>query len=159
MMMTGGKLVGIYQRGQIMSSVLGAFGSIRDVLSLVSKLGMSNIGKLIELVKQIGDDNLDVKTRVLAAIEAGDIVADFTATPADDLVVQFLRNAANEEGLWKLVEIVGYLVEGKGIPVGAMPEDGIQVGKAGDEKGFIPIPVMIQLAQVIATILMGLRNK
>jgi hypothetical protein len=75
------------------------------------------------------------------------------------LVVQFLRNAANEEGLWKLVEIVGYLVEGKGIPVGAMPEDGIQVGKAGDEKGFIPVPVMIQLAQVIATILMGLRNR
>lgn len=142
-----------------MSSVLGAIGSIRDVLSLVSRLGMSNIGQLVELVKKIGDDNLEVKDRVLAAISAAEIVTKFTETPADDLIVKFLRNAANEEGLWKIVEVVGYLLEGKGIPVGAMPEDGIQVGASGDEKGFIPLPVAIQLAQVIATIIMGLRNR
>lgn len=142
-----------------MSSVLGAIGSIRDVLSLVSRLGMSNIGQLVELVKKIGDDNLEVKDRVLAAISAAEIVTKFTETPADDLIVKFLRNAANEEGLWKIVEVVGYLLEGKGIPVGAMPEEGIQVGASGDEKGFIPLPVAIQLAQVIATIIMGLRNR
>lgn len=142
-----------------MSSVLGAIGSIRDVLSLVSRLGMSNIGQLVELVKKIGDDNLEVKDRVLAAISAAEIVTKFTETPADDLIVKFLRNAANEEGLWKIVEVVGYLIEGKGIPVGAMPEEGIQVGASGDEKGFIPLPVAIQLAQIIATIIMGLRNR
>lgn len=142
-----------------MSSVLGAIGSIRDVLSLVSRLGMSNIGQLVELVKKIGDDNLEVKDRVLASISAAEIVTKFTETPADDLIVKFLRNAANEEGLWKIVEVVGYLIEGKGIPVGAMPEEGIQVGASGDEKGFIPLPVAIQLAQIIATIIMGLRNR
>lgn len=142
-----------------MSNVLGAIGSIREVLSLVSRLGMSNIGQLVELVKKIGDDDLDVKDRVLAAISAAEIVTKFTETPADDLIVKFLRNAANEEGLWKIVEVVGYLIEGKGIPVGAMPEEGIQVGASGDEKGFIPLPVAIQLAQIIATIIMGLRNR
>ena len=142
-----------------MSNVLGAIGSIREVLSLVSRLGMSNIGQLVELVKKIGDDDLDVKDRVLAAISAAEIVTKFTETPADDLIVKFLRNAANEEGLWKIVEVVGYLIEGKGIPVGAMPEEGIQVGASGDEKGFIPLPVAIQLAQVIATIILGLRNR
>lgn len=142
-----------------MSSVLGAFGGIRDVLSMVSKLGMSNIGTLVELVKKIGNDDLDMKTRVLAAIDAADIVVKFTETQADDLIVQFLRNASKEDGLWKLVEVVGYLVEGKGVPVGALPDEGLQVGAKGDEKGFIPLPVAIQLAQVIATIIMGLRNK
>lgn len=142
-----------------MSNVLGAIGSIREVLSLVSRLGMSNIGQLVELVKKIGDDDRDVKDRVLAAISAAEIVTKFTETPADDLIVKFLRNAANEEGLWKIVEVVGYLIEGKGIPVGAMPEEGIQVGASGDEKGFIPLPVAIQLAQIIATIIMGLRNR
>ena len=142
-----------------MSSILGAFGSIRDVLSLVSKVGMDNIGKLVDLVKKIGDDDLDMKTRVLAAIDAADIVVKFTETPADDLVVQFLRNASKEEGLWKLVEIVGYLIEGKGVPVGALPDEGLRVGAPGDEKGFIPLPVAIQLAQIIATIIMGLRNR
>ena len=142
-----------------MSTVLGAIGSVRDVLSLVSKIGMTNIGKLVDLVKQIGNDDLDMKERVLAAIDAADIVVKFTETQADDLVVQFLRNASKEEGLWKLVEIVGYLVDGKGIPVGAMPEEGFRVGPPGDEKGMIPIPVMISLAQVIATIIMGLRNR
>lgn len=141
-----------------MSSVLGAFSSIREVLSLVSRVGMDNIGKLVELVKAIGDDHLDMKARVLAAIDAADIVVKFTETPADDLVVQFLRNAAKEDGLWKLVEIVGYLVDGKGIPVGAIPDGGIQVGAPGDEKGFIPLPVLIQLAQVLATIILGLRK-
>ena len=142
-----------------MSGVLGAFSSIREVLSLVSRLGMSNIGQLVELVKKIGDDDLDVKDRVLAAISAAEIVTEFTETPADDLIIKFLRNAANEEGLWKIVEVVGYLIDGKGIPVGAMPEEGIQVGASGDEKGFIPLPVAIQLAQIIATIIMGLRNR
>lgn len=142
-----------------MSTVLGAIGSVRDVLSLVSKIGMTNIGKLVDLVKQIGNDDLDMKERVLAAIDAADIVVKFTETQADDLVVQFLRNASKEDGLWKLVEIVGYLVEGKGIPVGAMPEEGFRVGPPGGEKGMIPIPVMISLAQVIATIIMGLRNR
>lgn len=141
-----------------MSSVLGAFSSIREVLSLVSRVGMDNIGRLVELVKAIGDDHLDMKARVLAAIDAADIVVKFTETPADDLVVQFLRNAAKEDGLWKLVEIVGYLVDGKGIPVGAIPDGGIQVGAPGDEKGFIPLPVLIQLAQVLATIILGLRK-
>lgn len=142
-----------------MGNIIGAFSSLREVLSLVSKLGMGNIGKLIELIKKIGDDDLGMQDRVLAAIDAAEIVTGFTETKADDLVVQFLRNASKEEGLWKLVEIVGYLVEGKGIPVGAMPENGIQVGSKDDEKGFIPIPVMISLAQVIATLIMGLRNK
>ena len=82
-----------------MSSVLGAIGSIRDVLSLVSRLGMSNIGQLVELVKKIGDDNLEVKDRVLAAISAAEIVTKFTETPADDLIGNVLRNADNEEGL------------------------------------------------------------
>lgn len=142
-----------------MSSVLGAIGSIRDVLSLVSKIGMGKIGELVELVKKVGDDGLEVKERVLAAIAAADIVVKFTETPADDVIVQFLRNAANEEGLWKIVEVVGYLIEGKGIPVGAMPDEGIQVGAPGDEKGFIPLPVAIQLAQVIATLIMALRKR
>jgi len=142
-----------------MSSVLGAIGSIRDVLSLVSKIGMGKIGELVELVKKVGDDDLEVKERVLAAIAAADIVVKFTETPADDVIVQFLRNAANEEGLWKIVEVVGYLIEGKGIPVGAMPDEGIQVGAPGDEKGFIPLPVAIQLAQVIATLIMALRKR
>lgn len=142
-----------------MSSVLGAIGSIRDVLSLVSKIGMGKIGELVELVKKVGDDDLDVKERVLAAIAAADIVVKFTETPADDVIVQFLRNAANEDGLWKIVEVVGYLIEGKGIPVGAMPDEGIQVGAPGDEKGFIPLPVAIQLAQVIATLIMALRKR
>lgn len=142
-----------------MSGVLGAFSSIREVLSLVSRLGMSNIGQLVELVKKIGDDDLDVKDRVLAAIAAGEIVVKFTETPADDVIVAFLKNAANEDGLWKIVEVVGYFLEGKGVPVGALPEDGIKVGAPGDEKGFIPLPVAIQLAQVIATIIMGLRNR
>lgn len=142
-----------------MSSVLGAIGSIRDVLSLVSKIGMGKIGELVELVKKVGDDDLEVKDRVLAAIAAADIVVKFTETPADDVIVQFLRNAANEDGLWKIVEVVGYLIEGKGIPVGAMPDEGIQVGAPGDEKGFIPLPVAIQLAQVIATLIMALRKR
>lgn len=142
-----------------MSSVLGAIGSIRDVLSLVSRIGMGKIGELVELVKKVGDDDLEVKDRVLAAIAAADIVVKFTETPADDVIVQFLRNAANEEGLWKIVEVVGYLIEGKGIPVGAMPDGGIQVGVPGDEKGFIPLPVAIQLAQVIATLIMALRKR
>lgn len=142
-----------------MSSVLGAIGSIRDVLSLVSKIGIGKIGELVELVKKVGDDDLEVKERVLAAIAAADIVVKFTETPADDVIVQFLRNAANEEGLWKIVEVVGYLIEGKGIPVGAMPDEGIQVGAPGDEKGFIPLPVAIQLAQVIATLIMALRKR
>lgn len=142
-----------------MSSVLGAIGSIRDVLSLVSKIGMGKIGELVELVKKVGDDDLEVKERVLAAIAAADIVVKFTETPADDVIVQFLRNAANEDGLWKIVEVVGYLIEGKGIPVGAMPDEGIQVGAPGDEKGFIPLPVAIQLAQVIATLIMALRKR
>lgn len=142
-----------------MSSVLGAIGSIRDVLSMVSKIGMGKIGELVELVKKVGDDDLEVKERVLAAIAAADIVVKFTETPADDVIVQFLRNAANEDGLWKIVEVVGYLIEGKGIPVGAMPDEGIQVGAPGDEKGFIPLPVAIQLAQVIATLIMALRKR
>lgn len=142
-----------------MGPVVGAFDSVRSVLSIVAKLGMDKLLQLVDLAKRVGNEDLEVKDRVLAAISAADIIVDFTSTQADDLVVEFLRNAAQEESLWKIVDIVGYLLEGKGIPVGALPDDGLQVGDPKDPKGFIPLPVAIQLAQIIATIILALRNR
>lgn len=141
-----------------MSTIIGSFTNVGSLLSLLMKIGARNISALIEQVKIVGNDELDLKTRVLAAIEAADIVVDFTETQADDLIVDFLKDAAKQDGLWKLVEVVGYLVEGKSIPVGALPEEGLQVGKDGQEKGFIPLPIAIQLAHVIATIIIQIRN-
>lgn len=141
-----------------MGNVIGSIASLGSVFALISKLGVVNIGKLIEQFQIIGNDDLDLKTRVLAAIEAADLAADFTETQADDLLVQFLKDAAKQDGLWKLIDAVGYMIEGKPVPVGAMPEEGIQVGAPGDEKGFIPLPVAIQLAQAIAMIIIQIRN-
>ena len=141
-----------------MGNVIGSITGLGSVFALIAKLGMGNIGKLIEQFKVIGNDSLDLKTRVLAAIEAVDLAADFTETQADDMLAKFLKEAAKQEALWTLIDAVGYLIEGKPIPVGAMPEEGLQVGDPGDEKGFIPLPVAIQLAQAIAMIIIQIRN-
>jgi hypothetical protein len=132
-----------------MNGVIGSITGVGSILSLVAKIGIGNIGKLVEQIKIVGNDSLDLKTRVLAAIEAADMVVDYTETQADDLIVQFLKDAAKQETLWKLVDIVGYLIEGKPVPSGALPEEGLKVGSDGS----IPTPVAIELAKAIAMVI------
>lgn len=132
-----------------MTGVIGSITGVGSILSLVAKIGIGNIGKLVEQIKIVGNDALDLKTRVLAAIEAADMVVDYTETQADDLIVQFLKDAAKQETLWKLVDVIGYLLEGKPVPVGSLPDDGLKVGSGGS----IPTPVAIELAKAIAMVI------
>lgn len=133
---------------------------MREILSVLSTVKFEDITKVVGLVSVIQDEHAPIRSRVLAVIDAADILCDYTETPSDDLLVQFVRNLAQEEGTWRLVAIVQDLLDGNAVPVGALEGQGIEVGAIGPngEKGAIPWPIVIQLAQIIVSVIQGLKK-
>ena len=133
---------------------------IKDILGVLSTVKFDDINKVLVLIGTIQDERAPIRERVLAVIDAADILCDYTETQSDDLLVQFVRNLAQEEGTWRLVAVVQDLLDGNAVPVGALEGSGIEVGAPGPngEKGSLPWPLVIQLAQIIVSVIQGLRK-
>jgi len=143
-----------------MSAVFERMRGLRDVLALLSSVRIEDITKLIGLVHLIQDEKALLKDRVLAVIEAADILVNYTETQSDDLLVDFVKNLAKDQAIWQVVAMVQDLLDGGAVPVGSMEGDGLVVGASGSgqPKGSIPWPLVIQLAQIIATLIQGLKK-
>lgn len=136
--------------------ILERMKGLGDVLSILSTVKLEDITSLIQLVGIIGDDERELRVRVLAVIDAGSVLVKYTETEADDQLVAFLKNIAVEDGLWQLVAIVQDLLDGSPAPVGAMQGEGLALSKGS---GSIPWPLVIQLAQVIVMVIQSLKKK
>lgn len=135
-----------------MSGLLQRVSGLRDVLTFLAQFKMQDITKAVALIGKIQDESAALRDRVVAVIDLADLLVDYTATTADDQVVDFVRSLAAEDALWKLVAIVQDLLDGGAVPVGAMEGDGLLYGE-GPEKKSIPWPLVIQLAQLIVMFL------
>lgn len=127
-----------------------------DLLSILSSVKLEDVTKLIELVRIIGDDGAELRVRVLAVIDAGAVLVEYTETQTDDKLVEFVQNIAKEDGLWQLVAIVQDLLDGSPTPVGALQGEGLALSKGS---GSVPWPLVIQLAQVIVMVIQSLKKK
>lgn len=142
-----------------MPAIFSRIQGLRDLLAILSQVRIEDITKVIGLVGVIQDERALIKDRVLAVIEAADLLVDYTETQTDDLLVDFVKNLAKDEAIWQVVALVQDLLDGGAVPVGALEGEGLVVGAVGsDQPKQIPWPLVIQLAQVIATIIMGLKK-
>lgn len=143
-----------------MPAIFSRIQGLRDLLAILSQVRIEDITKVIGLVGVIQDERALIKDRVLAVIEAADLLVDYTETQTDDLLVDFVKNLAKDEAIWQVVALVQDLLDGGAVPVGALEGEGLVVGAVGSDqpKQMIPWPLVIQLAQVIATIIMGLKK-
>lgn len=143
-----------------MPAIFARIQGLRDLLAILSQVRIEDITKVIGLIGVIQDEKALIKDRVLAVIEAADLLVDYTETKTDDLLVDFVKNLAKDEAIWQVVALVQDLLDGGAVPVGALEGDGLVVGAVGSDqpKQMIPWPLVIQLAQVIATIIMGLKK-
>ncbi len=140
-----------------MTAIFERMRGMKDILAIISRVKLEDITKVIGLVGIIQDENSPLRERVIAVIDAADVLVDYTETLADDAMVEFVKNLATEESLWRILAIVQDLLDGNSVPVGALEGDGIPMGANG-EKGSIPWPLVIQLAQIIASIIQGLKK-
>ncbi len=127
-----------------------------DLLSILSAVKLEDVTKLIQLVRTIGDDGAELRVRVLAVIDAGSVLVEYTETQADDKLLEFVQNIAQEDGLWQLVAIVQDLLDGSPAPLAAMQGEGLALSKGS---GSVPWPLVIQLAQVIVMVIQSLKKK
>lgn len=143
-----------------MPAIFSRIQGLRDLLAILSQVRIEDITKVIGLVGVIQDEKALIKDRVLAVIEAADLLVDYTETKTDDLLVDFVKNLAKDEAIWQVVALVQDLLDGGAVPVGALEGEGLVVGAVGSDqpKQVVPWPLVIQLAQVIATIIMGLKK-
>lgn len=135
-----------------MSLFLQRIGNMRDVLGFLMKIKPSDISQAISLIGKIQDESSELRDRVVAVVDLADLLVDYTETPADDQVVDFVKTLTAEDALWKLVAIVQDLLDGGAVPVGAMEGEGLLYGEGPDKKA-IPWPLVIQLAQLIVMFL------
>lgn len=140
-----------------MSAIFERMRSMKDILAIISKVKLEDLTRVISLVAVIQDENAPLRERVVAVIDAADVLVDYTETEADDAIVAFVKNMANEESLWRVLAIVQDLLDGNSIPVGALEGEGIPMGANG-EKGSIPWALVIQLAQIIVSVIQGLKK-
>jgi hypothetical protein len=127
-----------------------------DLLSILSAVKIEDVTKLIQLVRTIGDDGAELRVRVLAVIDAGSVLVEYTETETDDKLIEFVQNIAKEDGLWQLVAIVQDLLDGSPAPMAAMQGEGLALSK---DSGSVPWPLVIQLAQVIVMVIQSLKKK
>lgn len=135
-----------------MSLFLQRVGNLRDVLGFLMKIKPSDITQAVSLIGKIQDESSELRDRVVAVIDLADVLVDYTETPADDQVVDFVKSLTAEDALWKLVAIIQDLLDGGAVPVGAMEGEGLLYGEGPDKKT-IPWPLVIQLAQMVVMFL------
>lgn len=134
------------------SLFLQRVGNLRDVLGFLMKIKPSDITQAVSLIGKIQDESSELRDRVVAVIDLADVLVDYTETPADDQVVDFVKSLTAEDALWKLVAIIQDLLDGGAVPVGAMEGEGLLYGEGPDKKT-IPWPLVIQLAQMVVMFL------
>jgi len=146
---------GLTQGGSDVSGFLQRMSGLKDVIAFMMRIKPSDITKAMALLGKIQDESADLRVRVVAVIDLADLLVDYTDTPADDQVVDFVKSLAAEDALWKLVAIVQDLLDGGAVPVGAMEGPGLVYGQPeeGQEAKAIPWPLVIQLAQLIVMFL------
>ena len=108
-----------------MSGLLQRISGMRDILAFLAKIKASDISRSMVLVAKVQDDGLELRDRVVAAIDLADLLTDYTESTADDQIVDFVKSIVNEDAIWKLVAIVQDLLDGGAVPVGAMEGEGL----------------------------------
>ena len=138
-----------------MSGLLQRISGMRDILAFLAKIKASDISRSMVLVAKVQDDGLELRDRVVAAIDLADLLTDYTESTADDQIVDFVKSIVNEDAIWKLVAIVQDLLDGGAVPIGAMEGEGLVYCQAseGQPAKAVPWPLVIQLAQLIAMFL------
>lgn len=123
---------------------------LSQVMAILSKIKPSDISGFLEAVAVIGDQEKDLKDRVLAGLKLADIVTDYTETEADDMAVDFLKDAAQTEALWALVALVQDLLDGADPKTLEARQEGalIYTGRGGEAKT-VPWLVIVQVALMI----------
>lgn len=101
-----------------MTAIFERMRGMKDILAIISRVKLEDITKVIGLVGIIQDENSPLRERVIAVIDAADVLVDYTETLADDAMVEFVKNLATEESLWRILAIVQDLLDGNSVPVG-----------------------------------------
>lgn len=139
-------------------SLFEKISGAKQALALLAKIDFADIQRAIALVNDIQDKKSPLSKDVTSAIELAQLVAKYTDTKTDDQVLAALNAMSKTEGFQALVLLVGDMLESGGaVPVGALPDEGFQIGQ-GTDKQFIPVPVALQIAQIIVSIILYLRK-
>jgi hypothetical protein len=119
--------------------------AIFDVLKVLLTVKGEDLQKILEAAGVISGD-ADVKTKILAGISIAEVVARYTPIEEDDEIVGVLKQLANEDMIWKLVDIVTDIIDGK---------DTAEVSAALND-GEVPVGAILQLAVYLADMIKGL---
>ena len=140
-------------------SLFGKISGAKQALQLLAKVDFADIQRGIALVKAIQDESASLARKVATAIELAQLVAKYTETKTDDQVLAALLILSQSSGFEALVGMVEAMLESGGaVPVASLPEGGFEVS-LGEDKEFIPLPVALQVAQIIVSIIIFLRKE
>lgn len=140
-------------------SLFEKISGARQALQLLAKVDFADIQRAIALVKDIQDEKSKLSDKVTVAIQLAQLVAKYTETKTDDQVLAALLLLSQSDGFEALVNMVEAMLESGGaVPVGSLPEAGFEVSM-GEDKEFIPLPVALQVAQIIVSIILFLRKE
>lgn len=121
--------------------MFGKFAQITEIIRFLMSIKSEDIGKVIDAARVLQGDG-DIKVKVASGILISEIAATYTATTSDDEFVGWIKLLAGEDLLWKLVDLVRDMLDGK------QPDVSTLTFGANDSK-MIPIPVLIQIAVFI----------
>ena len=128
--------------------MFGKFAQITEIIRFLMSIKAEDIGRVIDAAKVLQSD-ADIKVKVASGILIAEIAATYTPTTADDEFIGWVKLLAGEDLLWKLVDLVKDLLDGKQ-PDSALQS--LQAFGATDAK-MIPIPVLLQIAMFIASLI------
>jgi hypothetical protein len=131
--------------------MFGRFSQLTDIIRFLMSIKSEDISAVLASVK-VFQTEADIKAKVLAGIQIAEIAATYTPTTQDDEFIGWIKMLSQEDLVWKLVDMVQDLLDGKDIdPVKAT------FGAEQDVKG-VPVVVIIQVAMFIAQLIRDWRK-
>ena len=130
--------------------MFGKFAQLAEIIRFLLSIKSEDIAKVLEAAKVLQGDG-DIKTKVAAGILVAEIAASYTPTTKDDEFIGWIKLMAQEDLLWKLVDLVKDFLDGK------EPKESMQAFASEDAKA-IPWPVLIQVAMFIASLIKDWRK-
>lgn len=119
------------------------FDAIWDVVKILLSVKGEDLAKIMDQIKIIADDG-EIKDKVVAGLVIAEVVASYTPIDQDDEVVAALRQLADDELVWKLVDVVQGILAG---------EDVSEVASAINPDGEIPVGALLQIGIFIAELI------
>lgn len=124
--------------------------SIANIFAIFSKIKPEHLGRLASAWGVIAKEDAELKDKVKACIEILDILTDYTASEADDEVVDAIKALSANDGVWLILGLVQDYLDGQHPKIAG---DGLAIVGSKDEAKSIPWPVILHIVQLLLPLL------